>query len=155
MKRLSSPCDEHKQLPQEVIDNILMRLDVRIAVLLGNEHVKKKLLVRLCLPKLWRSGNQGVLQWLQKYDIKDENISVRYKLNFSHPVRDLVWGIPGYVRPGLVPFTAEEASAARAYLEREAADARVQATEARLRKKARRDIKVKAVTAFRTRNMEI
>ncbi len=139
--------------PNEIINHILMYADVRVAVALGNEHVKKKLLPRLSLPKLWRSLDPEALAWLRKYNIQGERSSVRSKLTFTHPVRELLWWPAGFHDVNVPePLTATEEAARAAYLDREAAYAREQAAEARIRKRARREVKVQATIAFCARN---
>ena len=137
--------------PNEIINHILMYADVRVAVALGNEHVKKKLLPRLSLPKLWRSLDPEALAWLRKYNIQGERSKLNSRTGF---VRELLWWPAGFHDVGNVPepLTAAEEAARAAYLNREAAYAREQAAEARIRKRARREVKVQATIAFCARN---
>ncbi len=144
------------QLPPEIIDQILLNCDVSIAIQLGNEHVKQKLLHRLRLPKLWRSKDAEAIAWLRKYDIKGEfDQCPRQRLNFSHPVKELVWVIGISSSPVPYRMTAEEERAKRDYLAREEIEAKVRAAEGRARTRARRQIKIEAVKAFHQRAIEI
>ena len=92
--------------PNEIINHILMYADVRVAVALGNEHVKKKLLPRLSLPKLWRSLDPEALAWLRKYNIQGERSKLNSRTGF---VRELLWWPAGFHDVNVPePLTATE-----------------------------------------------
>ncbi len=137
-------------LPKEIIDKVLLYSDVRIAIQLGNEHVKRKLLCRLSLRRLWKSKDPAAIAWLKKYDVGGEFATMC--LNFMHPARELLM-FPDGIRPPVPVYrmTAEEEAAERVREAQDAADDRVRASVARIRKRARRDVKVNAVMAYKQR----
>ncbi|KAJ3012083.1 hypothetical protein HKX48_006456 [Thoreauomyces humboldtii] len=57
-------------LPQEITNKILLLVDVKVAISVGNEHVKRILLCKAHLPQRWKSCNPEVLSWLVRYEVR-------------------------------------------------------------------------------------
>ncbi len=62
------------QLPNEVIDRILLYCDVSIAIRLRREYVKKQLLQNRTLAERWMSTNdRDLISWLMHYNVQGYN----------------------------------------------------------------------------------
>ncbi len=59
-------------LPPEIIDKILLRVDVRIAISLGNEFVKVQLLPYQSRRRCWVSNEYR--RWCEQYDVGSKAI---------------------------------------------------------------------------------
>ncbi len=55
-------------LPQEIIDQILLHCDVRVAISLRNEYVKRKLLPLICIRKPEKDDG-SFSKWVQRYKV--------------------------------------------------------------------------------------
>ena len=60
----------HPELPQEIIDKILLKSDVRLAICFDNEYVKQQLLPHFRIPWSFKRRNEGKFkEWIKRYRV--------------------------------------------------------------------------------------
>lgn len=74
-----------------IIDNILLHCDVRLAIELGNEDIKRRRLHILDLPLRWETENEHILLWLQKYNVPGHTAQTMNKAEESGNLLFLKW----------------------------------------------------------------
>ena len=92
-------------LPQEILDQILLYADVRIAIALRNEYVKAILLPRLHLPLRWQSTDPQIREWLVKYNIRGRRVTAFASFTRPHYLVIDLPAIPSLSTQQRVPWT--------------------------------------------------